>query len=131
MSLVLEWGHGQREQVATVPELNALLDRIAEDAESRGCPDAVCCDAGEAGRLDIVVGADWSFLHHVPANGGPPYMVSVGDPSADDVRAFYVYGDHYTEVLGRHTLPPDAARRAVEYFARTRQLAPDVQWEEV
>jgi hypothetical protein len=128
---VVEWGHGEREEVCTAEELDALLDRVAVEARAAGKPQDVQVTVEGAGTLGIVVGDDRSVLNHVPADLDPPYMVSVGGEGGEEPFVFYVAGDHYSEALRRNTIPPDAGRAAMRHFLMTGALSPEVQWEEV
>jgi hypothetical protein len=131
MRLVVEWGHGRREVVGSVAEMDVLLDAVVTDARLVGMPQDIQVTLDEAGTLGIVVGADRSVLNHIPSHRDPPYMVSVGNEDADAAFVFYVAGDHYSEIPWRNTIPSDAAREAVRHFARTGELSPEVAWEEV
>jgi hypothetical protein len=127
----VEYGHGPRQARISENEVDAMLDRIADEARRDGRPQDVQVTVESAGTLGIVVGANWSVLNHVPANLDPPYMVSVGDDQSNERVVFYVAGDHYSEALRRNTIRPEAARAAMRQFVATGLLSPDVTWEEV
>lgn len=128
--VVAEW-YERREELADAEKLEALLDRVASDARSADMPQAVDVTVEGAGTLGIVVGAERSFLHHVPPDRYPPYMVSVGRDGGEQPFVFCVAGDHYTETSWRNTIEPEAARAAIRHFVSTGTLSPDVEWEEV
>ena len=130
MALV-EWGHGQRGQVETAAELDALLDRVAVEAGAAGRPRDVQVTVATAGTLGIVMGADRSVLNHIPADSNPPYLASVGGHEGENPFVFYVAGDHYSECLRRNTIPVEAARAAMRHFLTTGELSPEVEWEQV
>lgn len=127
---VVEWGRGEREEVRTGSDLDALLDRVEAEAREVGKPQDVQVTVEGAGTLGIVVGADRSFLNHIPTDLNPPYMVSVGGEGGAEPFVFYVAGGHYSETLRRNTITPDAARAAVRHFLATGDLSPAVEWEE-
>ncbi len=129
--LVVEWGQGRQEQRLDESQLDLLLDHVAADASREGKPQCVQVTVEGAGTLGIVVGSDWSFLHHVPPDLKPPYTVSVGPDQDEAPVVCYVAGDHYTETLRRNTVSPEAARAAMRHFIATGELSPDVGWDEV
>lgn len=128
---VVEWGQGERQELQAAADLDALLDRVEAEARVARKPQAVQVTVEGAGTLGIVVGADRSFLHHVPADQQPPYMVSAGGEGAAVTFVFYVAGDHWTETLRRNTVEPTIARAAVRRFLAHGDLSPEVEWEEV
>jgi hypothetical protein len=130
MALV-EWGQGERAQVETAAELDALLDRVADEARAMGKPQDVQVTVASAGTLGIVVGGDRSLLNHIPADSDPPYLVSVGGQGGEDPFVFYVAGDHYSESLCRNTIPMELARVAMRHFFTTGSLTHEVEWEQV
>lgn len=129
--LEIEWGTGPRQQRVPEDELDALLDRIDDEARCVHRPQDVQLTVKDAGTLGIVLGADWSVLNHVPPHLNPPYMVTVGEDQGDERVAFYVAGDHYSETLRRNTITPNAARAAMRHFVATGGLSPELDWEEV
>ena len=128
---VVEWGVEQREEVRTVAELDALLERLAGEARAAGMPQDVQLTVDGAGTLGMVVGDDRSLLNHIPDNLDPPYMVSVGNEASDEAFVFYVAGDHYSDVPRRHTILPADGWAAMRYFLTTGELSPEVEWEQV
>lgn len=129
MTLTATWAHDQRALLTTVEELDALLDRLARDARAADRPQDVQLTAhGGAGTLGIVFGHDRSFLNHIPANGDPPYLTSLGEQDAQRPFTFYVAGDHHSESAWRNTVPAHAARQAAREFLLTGALDPRVRW---
>lgn len=123
---VVEWGVEQREEVRTVAELDALLERLAGEARAAGMPQDVQLTVDGAGTLGMVVGDDRSVLNHVPDSLDPPYMVSVGNEASDEPVVFYVAGDHYSDGPRRNTIPPADAQAAMRHFLTTGELSPEV-----
>jgi Immunity protein Imm1 len=126
------WGQECREVVGTVDELDALLDRIDDEARRTGRPqDVQLIIPGHAGTLGVVVGHERSVLNHVPPDGNPPYMSSVGNEDEDRPFTFYVAGDRHSESHWRHTIPVAEAREAARTFLLTGRLDDRVRWDEV
>ena len=131
MAIVVEWGHGRRDEVSGADDLDALLDRIESDALAEARPQDVQVSVEGAGTLGIVVGAGWSVLNHIPPDLDPPYRVSVGREDGDEPMAFYVAGNHHSETLRRNTISTEDARAAMRHFVDTGELSAQVNWEEV
>jgi hypothetical protein len=127
----VEWGHGPRLQRVDEDELDTLLDRIDSEARRDGRPQDVQVKVEGAGTLGIVLGASWSVLNHIPPDLNPPYMVSLGSDQSENPVTFYVAGNHHSEVPGRNTIRPQAARAAMRHYVASGELSPDVNWEEV
>ena len=117
--------------VSAEGELDALLDELDRRARLNGRPEDVQLMVAGPGTLGIVVGADWSVLNHVPDDLDPPYMISVGDDTRDELVDFYVAGSHHTQTLRRNTVPVAVARDTMRHFLGTGSLSPSVSWEEV
>lgn len=125
-------GERRRAEVATAAELDEALSQADADARDRGAPQGVeVTGLATAGTLSVVVGSERSFLSHVPADGDPPYMASVGNEDEDRPFTFYVYGHHHTEVAWRNTVAPDEAFAAAQHFVQTGELDPRLRWEEI
>jgi hypothetical protein len=131
VAIVIEWGHGRRDEVSGANDLDARLDRIGSDALAEARPQDVQVSIEGAGTLGIVVGAEWSVLNHIPPDLDPPYRVSVGREDGDEPLAFYVAGDHHSEVLRRNTISPGDARAAMRHFVETGELSAQIDWEEI
>jgi len=124
--VIVEWGVEHQGLIETVEALDRLLDAIAGEP----LPQVVQVTREHAGTLGIVLGAERSFLHHVPVHLEPPYYVSSGDEDKDEPLVFFLEGAHQTEAPWSATIPDDAARAAMRHFAETGELLPDVRWVE-
>jgi hypothetical protein len=130
-SVRVTWGVGETANVSSVTELDLVLDAVDQQARASHKPQDVQLNGGEAGTLGVVVGADRSFLNHVPANLDPPCMASVGDDLTDRPFTFYVAGDHHSEAAWRQTVPIEVARATARHWVARRGLDPRVRWEEI
>ena len=129
---VVEWGEHRKVAVTTAVELDQALLQADQEARDRRLPQAVeVTGAVNAGTLAVVVGSTRSFVHHVPADGNPPYMASLGKDDDDRPFTFYVHGDHHTEADWRNTVTPQEARTAARHFLVTGELDPRLRWEEI
>jgi Immunity protein Imm1 len=124
------WGTEAVETVETADALDALFARVDAEARRSGLPQDVQLTVAGAGTLGLVVGHDRSFLNHVPEDGDPPYMISVGDEDEDRPFTFYVEGDHHSEVHWRHTIPAARALEGARFFLATGALDDRLRWEE-
>lgn len=120
---------GSRERAE---QLDRLLDEIDRQSRAAHRPrDVQLTRSSGGGTLGIVVGSERSVLNHVPADGEPPYLSSVGQESEDSPFTFWVAGDHHSESAWRHTIPTTQAREAARHFLLTGTLDPRVEWAEV
>jgi len=129
---VVVWGGQHRVEVAGLPEFDEALSRAELEARACGVSQAVeITTPRDAGTLAVVVGSDRGFVHHVPADGNPPYISSVGEEDDDRAFVFYAHGDHHTEASWRNTVTRERALEAARYFFETDRLDPRLCWEEV
>jgi hypothetical protein len=54
----------------------------------------------------------------------------VGDQRARGVVAFYLFGEHHTEIPRRNLIPASTARRITEEFYVTGRPSGAVSWED-
>jgi Immunity protein Imm1 len=125
--VIVEWGTEHQQLIESIDQLDQLLDAIAAEDTP---PQVAQVTRDHAGTLGIVLGAERSFLHHVPVHVEPPYAASSGDELKDEPFVFYIDGVHHTEAPWSATIPTDAARAAMRHFFRTGELSPDVRWVE-
>lgn len=126
MRVVVEWGAERRQLVDSVDALDELLDAITAE----GRPQVAQVTRESAGTLGVVLGAERSFLHHVPVHVEPPYFASAGEEARDEPLVFYLDGTHRTEAPWNATIEVDAARAALRHFFATGARSPDVRWVE-
>ena len=124
MRVIVEWGVEHQELVESVEALDRVLDAIATE----GTPQVAQVTREHAGTLGIVLGAERSFLHHVPVHLEPPYFASSGDEDRDEPLVFSIDGAQQTEAPWSATIPNDLAREATRHFFLTGELLPDVRW---
>ena len=115
--------------IHSVRELDDLLNGI-ESLVRTDHPVIVLVDRGELGCMDIRLGLDVSALHHVQKDQMPPYMVTVGDQSAQGEIDFYYFGDH-TPLPRRWAIANSDARAGITWWLEHGSLAPFLTWEEV
>ncbi|PYQ01295.1 MAG: hypothetical protein DMF83_26015 [Acidobacteria bacterium] len=130
VNIRLRWSEQEPATTLSDPrELDDFLDAIAMGCD-RHRPIIVLVDA-HGHEVALGIGAEESFVQVQDQSGDPPYLVTVGDPTADGVVAFYLFGHHHTEIRRRHLVPSMVARRIVSAFLRSGSRSPDVEWEEV
>jgi hypothetical protein len=88
-----------------------------------------CLSFGENRPVKVTV--EWGHGNHVPADGDPPYMTSLGEDEDDRPFTVYVAGDHQSESAWRHTIPAPTVRAAARHFLLTGQLDPEIRWTEI
>jgi len=114
-------------EASGVDELDRLLDGIAATTSAE-FPIIVLVYAH---NYQVGLGAEERFLHFELESGEPPYMISVGDDSAEGELAFYLSGNHHTEISRRNLIPAVKARQALYEWIRTEVRPSDIEWEEV
>src|SRR5512133_1153123 len=83
--------------VWTLGELDAELDRVGMSV-SADRPAGISIERGNGDTLMAILGGPAGVLSFTGANGMPPYFLSLGDPSAEGVLAYWLTGDHHGEV---------------------------------
>jgi hypothetical protein len=115
--------------VGSVQELDALLDRLTEEAEAADQPLIVVLGLEDGSTLSIGVGRPYSVLDYVDGSHDPPYFVSRGDTERREPVRFLFSGE-MSEFPPWSAIPIDAAREAMRYFFETGQLSPEIDWAE-
>jgi hypothetical protein len=82
-------------------------------------------------QIGLGLGHDLSFVHFEQANGEPPYFITIGDPNAAGVLAFYLFNNHHTEIPRRNLIPTSEARAIVSEYVDTAVRSSSIEWEEV
>lgn len=81
--------------------------------------------------LGLGLGTGQSVLQIQHDDGDGHCHVSIGDPTADGVTAFWLHGEHYTEIENRHLVPRDLARRITSAFIETADRSTLIDWEQL
>jgi len=115
--------------ISSAAELDRALDQIAIRLQ-RDRPIIATLAAHDAEAL-IGVGADLSFVQLQSANGDGPYWITSSSTTEPDVVAFWLHGDHHTEVPRRYLLAPSGARAALREFLASGTKLPGIAWVEV
>jgi hypothetical protein len=116
-------------EVSSADKLEHLLDDITFKTNS-GYPAVVFVTVNDH-RVILGIGQEESFLQIESEVGDPPYLTTIGDPDAQGVMAFYLFGDHHTEIPRRNLIPEAKARKALLEWVRTGILSKEVEWEEI
>jgi hypothetical protein len=124
----IEWEENGRAEVASVEELDRLLDDLAEQARKRPFMVELISSAGDS--LAIGLGREESILSWVQASGDPPYYASKGDPDSEGLVVFF-YRGHWSEFPRSFAVTIAAARKGMRLFFETELRPTSVEWEEV
>jgi hypothetical protein len=116
-------------EVSDADELDHLLAEIASNTSPEH-PVIVFVYA-YGFQVGIGLGHTESFVHFESASGEPPYIITVGDRKAKGVLAFYLLGNHHTEISQRYLIPISRAREIVRGWLQTGVRPLGQQWEEV
>lgn len=82
-------------------------------------------------EVGLGLGLPESFVHVERESGEPPYVITVGAPEAEGVVAFYLHGQHHTEIPRRNLISTPEALRIVREFFERGSRSTSVEWEEV
>ena len=81
--------------------------------------------------LTFALGSSESFVQLSRADDEPPYLATVGDPTAKGQATFYFLGEHHTEIPRRHLIPAVMARDVIREFVTTGRRSAAIPWEEI
>ena len=125
----VEWGEGpQSIQVATVEELDALLDRVDAEARVGQRPVLALVGLGGTRYLTVGLGDDDVGLTYNDSSDWRSWS-SLGDLTGDDEVGFWM-GNQPTYVRRRELVPIDLARQAVRELYDTGERSQLVRWYE-
>ncbi len=127
---VISWRDDERLPVDSPADAERTLDSIDVSCDPSR-PPIVLVDRERHGCMDVRLGRPESSLRHVPADGDPPYMVTVGPSPNDRTEVDYWYFGHHTPAIRRNLIPKSEARRCVTSFLEHGTLAPFLTWEQV
>lgn len=124
----LEWGDGATDSatVATVAEMDAVLDRLTDDAVSH--PIIVELMMPNGATLSMGVGGSVTVLDYVGPSVDPPYFQSSGNPVDGELVCFY--RGSWSEYPPDSAVPVEAGRQVMREFFHTGELASNIDWKE-
>jgi len=113
--------------VTDAAHLFELLTEASKDAETSHTIAELVSPAGA--ELTVGLGRDRSVVTF-KASAEPPYFVSRGTGSADELLVFF-YGGGWSEFSGDEAIPIDDASAALREFYATGQRPTCIAWREV
>jgi len=122
------WGEAGEAEVASVEELDVLLDVLHAEARSEPFMADVVLPSGES--MSLGLGSDSTVLNWVSATGEPPYFGSEGDADATGVVVFR-YSGAWSEFPSASAISAEDGRWAVREFLAVGHRPPTVTWIEV
>jgi hypothetical protein len=126
-SVTVHWQDDEDAIINTTEELSVLLDRISREALPPYFP--LVQISSTDGTLTVGVGAPVSTVNHVPPDGNPPYLISVGNNDSEEQFDFYLVG-HHSQFSARNTIANHLARAAAFEFAEKGVLTSKIVWEQ-
>jgi hypothetical protein len=124
----LAWGSEHRRvAVANAEHLSELLAAAAADADTSHTTAELVSPGG--GELTIGLGRDQSIATF-KASAEPPYFVSRGTGSPDDLLVFFYNGD-WSEFSAAEAISVEAAMAALGEFYETGHQPNCIAWKEV
>lgn len=130
MNIRVQWSEQEPViEVSNADELKHALDNI----EAMVNPDRPMIVFVEAHGYQVCLGLGHkeSFVHFEQSSGDPPYMVTLGNRDAEGIVAFYLFGNHHTEIRQRHLIPVVKARNLLYEWIQTGTRPTNVEWEEI
>jgi hypothetical protein len=116
-------------EASSADELGRILDQVGLHA-SWEAPTIVFVEAHDY-RVLVGLGCKKSFLQFEPESGDPPYLVTVGDAGAQGLVAFYLFGNHHTEIPRRYLIPAARAREVLKEWIQTAVRPSSLEWDEI
>ncbi len=83
----IQWEPGQVQDLNSVQELDAVLDKVHSECKALPMPLLVVVQSPQH-TFTIGLGCGYSVLTCGSVSGDPPYYVSVGEGRSDDVIVF-------------------------------------------
>jgi len=111
-------------------KLSGVLDSVAAKCQEAGFPFIVDVSA-HGYEMTLGLGLPESFVHVELESGEPPYFITVGDPTAEGVVAFYLHGAHPMEIPRRNLISTPEAVNVARDFLERGERSTSVDWEEV
>jgi Immunity protein Imm1 len=125
---VLTWDQNEV-AVHSLQELDALVDRLTEEAE-RDTPFMVTLAREDGATLSIGLGRRESTASYVSGSLDPPYYASRGGSDDEGEPIEFAFSGEITEFPPWSGVPAEAARKALRHFYETGELSPEIDWEE-
>lgn len=127
----LEWGVANVALPTSVGELDALLDRLSEEARAQ--PFMVDLFVEDGPSLSIGLGEDVSVANFTSAGGEPPYFQSERrEPLTDDEDGLvFYYGGEWSEFPPSRKISIEEARAAMRAFFEHGTRPEVFEWREV
>jgi hypothetical protein len=123
----LEWGESGVAEVATLAEMDELIDRLTADSAER--PIVVELVSPNGATISIGVGRSVTVVNYVGPTLDPPYLQSLGDGGDDEVVFFY--RGEWSEYPPESAVPVEVGRQALRDFFATGELPSALEWQEV
>jgi hypothetical protein len=124
----IEWGEDGQAEVASVEDLDGVLDELTDQALEK--PFMVELISPNGDSLAAGLGLDESVLSWVPGDQNPPYYASKGDGAAEGTVVFHYRGD-WSEFPRWSAVPRGEVREAMRHFFATGEMPRNVEWKEV
>jgi hypothetical protein len=107
----VQWRDGAPETVGSIEELDALLDRLAD--EFRESDPIWISINGPTGNLMVVLADTKGALSYIYPDSMPPYLMSVnGSNDCEEVDCYFA--DHHSPLMAKNLIPIEAVRQAVD-----------------
>jgi hypothetical protein len=116
-------------EISNIIDLDSWLDKLTA-ATNPEYPSVICLYV-HGYEVGIGLGLSQSFIHLEHESGKSPYLITVGDSAAKGVVAFYLYGNHHTEISRRHLISILKARQVVREFFAIGNRPLSVEWMEI
>lgn len=129
-AITVKWKESEPDvRLSSVEELDIWLD-VFEKKCSTDFP-VIITVLVHGYEVGIGLGFQVSFVHIEHKSGEPPYLITANDILSDEVIAFYLHGNHHTEISKHNLVPTAVAKEIVREFCISGKPSPRVVWEEV
>jgi hypothetical protein len=122
----VSWGPGESTEVASVEELDRLLDDLSAKARSQG-PFTVEISVNDRTAISAVLGRDDSHLEFYSPDQGA-LVIGCRGPWDDDTLIPFTYMGSYSELPRRYFVPVKQAREALRRYFLTGVRPENIAW---